>query len=225
MALRCSRASQRLGRDTFTTGQVAALFGVAPRTVANWEGRGDLPCFRPFPGQHNKHRRFLREDVLSFARRSGCWHAVRALEMGENLLCVGLAAVEVDDLKAHLPGWEVASTISAVEASWKLCEWKAGVALVHHSIRRCDCFRLADVVRQSRSHGGVSLVGVTGPDETDPHGWLDAGYDATLTRFDPTGVAAIVLSVWRGAADALTAGSVEWKFNGNRKRGQEGAAC
>jgi excisionase family DNA binding protein len=42
-----------------TSGEVAALFGVNPRTVARWVDEGRLPAGRTLGG----HRRYKRKDV------------------------------------------------------------------------------------------------------------------------------------------------------------------
>lgn len=51
-----------------TTGQVAALLGVAARTAAKWIDAGQLRGYR-IPGSQD--RRVRREDLLGFARQHG----------------------------------------------------------------------------------------------------------------------------------------------------------
>lgn len=47
--------------------EVAALFGVDRRTVANWAARGILPCQRTLGG----HRRYRERDVAELLERMG----------------------------------------------------------------------------------------------------------------------------------------------------------
>lgn len=47
--------------EVLTPGEVAALLGVSPKTVARWASSGALPHFRT-PGGH---RRYRRVDVLA----------------------------------------------------------------------------------------------------------------------------------------------------------------
>jgi len=50
-----------------STGEVAKLFGVDPKTVVRWANVGHLPCFRTLavdPG-HPGHRRFPRDVVVA----------------------------------------------------------------------------------------------------------------------------------------------------------------
>src|SRR5262245_41693343 len=70
-ASRVPSAQSSLVRTTarvFTTGQVAHLLGVAPRTVSKWFDRGLLSGYR-IPGSND--RRIPREDLLKFIAEHG----------------------------------------------------------------------------------------------------------------------------------------------------------
>ncbi len=54
------------GERLLTSGQVARLFKVHPKTVARWETAGHLGAIRT-PG---RHRRFLESDVLALLAAS-----------------------------------------------------------------------------------------------------------------------------------------------------------
>lgn len=47
-----------------TTGEVAALFRVAPRTVTRWANDGKLSCFRTVGGI----RRYSRKEVMGLIK-------------------------------------------------------------------------------------------------------------------------------------------------------------
>lgn len=49
--------------ESFTTGQVAKLLRVSPRTVGKWMDKGMLTGHR-IPG--SDHRRFMRADLAAF---------------------------------------------------------------------------------------------------------------------------------------------------------------
>lgn len=72
----------RLGKDVFSTGQIAQLALVAPRTVQQWIDWGRLPAYRlpTGPGCQASDRRVLRADLLAFARASGITPLLQALE-------------------------------------------------------------------------------------------------------------------------------------------------
>lgn len=57
-------------RDSLRTGEIAAIFLVSSRTVANWIDEDRLPGFR-LPGGE---RRVTREDLIHFARTNPSFH-------------------------------------------------------------------------------------------------------------------------------------------------------
>lgn len=67
----------KLGKDVFTSGQVAALMGCAPRTVASMTARGQLKSYRLWEPRGG--RRVLRGDLVEFARRQGMTHVLEKL--------------------------------------------------------------------------------------------------------------------------------------------------
>lgn len=71
--------------DVMRAGQVAKLFGIAPRTVAKLMERGDLKGYRidVGGGKGDGDRRFHRRDVLAYAHAKGIRHAVEALGGGK----------------------------------------------------------------------------------------------------------------------------------------------
>lgn len=57
-----------LGKEVFTTGQIARLLGVAPRTVTKWCDTGILVSHRlPMSG----HRRVWKQNLVLFANKQG----------------------------------------------------------------------------------------------------------------------------------------------------------
>lgn len=67
----------KLGRDVFTTGQVARICGCASRTATKWIDAGKLKA-RRLPGSPD--RRVDREVLLAFAREHEMKEAVAFLE-------------------------------------------------------------------------------------------------------------------------------------------------
>lgn len=81
------------GRVVFSTGDVAKICGVSPRTVSAWIDTGQLEGHRlpsHVPGQPG-NRRVSREELLRFARRHGMTPALVALggDAGRGVLLVG----------------------------------------------------------------------------------------------------------------------------------------
>lgn len=81
-----------LGTHVLTTGQVAHLCAVAPRTVSKWFDSGRLRGYR-IPGSHD--RRIPRAELVAFLREHGMFDALRRVGEGRRVLVVsnaGLAA-------------------------------------------------------------------------------------------------------------------------------------
>jgi excisionase family DNA binding protein len=55
-------------RDIYTTGQVAEMLKVAPRTISKWCDQGRLGCYR-IPGSHD--RRITHQAFEKFVREEG----------------------------------------------------------------------------------------------------------------------------------------------------------
>lgn len=61
----------RIQTGDFTTGQIARLCKVAPKTVINWIDRGLLPAYKVPSGQRHQHRRVIRANLLDFIVKNG----------------------------------------------------------------------------------------------------------------------------------------------------------
>jgi hypothetical protein len=58
-------------KDVYTTGDIARLFQVAPRTAGKWIDSGALPGWRIPRGDGRGDRRVLRASVMAFAEKHG----------------------------------------------------------------------------------------------------------------------------------------------------------
>ncbi len=136
---------RRKDHPTYTTGEVAALFDVAARTVSKWCDSGKLACHRlPAWGSGKKYahgmggdRRILRADLVAFARRQGFPLAL----LGETCMpWSGLVVSPDGDLVAALtvqmPGtpWESAS--DPLEIGLRLHAGLPDLAVVDFSLGR-----------------------------------------------------------------------------------------
>lgn len=84
-------------RKSLTTGQVAKLCGVAPRTVTKWLDRGEIRGYR-IPGSQD--RRFPRAAVIEFMRAAGMSDALEELLNEGAVLLVGAPAAVADAFDA-----------------------------------------------------------------------------------------------------------------------------
>src|SRR5256712_12415513 len=86
-------------KKVFTTGQVAKICKVAPRTVSKWFDSGRLRGYR-IPGSQD--RRIPRENLVRFLKEHGMPLAELEDETTSKLLLVGLDATLTATLRERL---------------------------------------------------------------------------------------------------------------------------
>ena len=84
----------------FTTGQVAKICKVAPRTVSKWFDSGRLKGYR-IPGSQD--RRIPREYLIKFLKEHGMPLGDLEDEAMAKVLLVGQDQLLIENLKRHLP--------------------------------------------------------------------------------------------------------------------------
>lgn len=118
-----------LGTDVFTTGQIAEICSVAPRTVSKWFDSGQLHGYR-IPG--SRDRRVPRLMLVAFMRRHGIPLAGLEERTKKRVLCIGLNG-DGDVLASVLneqPGWSVATAGDAFSAGLVIDRSRPHVVLV-----------------------------------------------------------------------------------------------
>src|SRR3954462_6019134 len=90
-------------KKVFTTGQVAKICKVAPRTVSKWFDSGRLRGYR-IPGSQD--RRIPREHLPRFRKGPGMPLGDLEAEVFHKALVVGAAAPLLASLRQHLPETE-----------------------------------------------------------------------------------------------------------------------
>lgn len=106
----------------FTTGQVAKLFGVAPRTVSKWCDNGLLECFR-IPNKNfigtdrGKDRRIPLSGIIKFCRENK-YPLPKVLEKNHasDIIVHGVSYVVIDHLKAYIIDKKLVTLKSAFDA-------------------------------------------------------------------------------------------------------------
>src|SRR5438132_992103 len=87
-------------KTIFTTGQVAKICKVAPRTVSKWFDSGKLRGYR-IPGSQD--RRIPRENLIRFLKEYGMPLGELEEEGWHKILVVGAEKLLVDRVKEMLP--------------------------------------------------------------------------------------------------------------------------
>ncbi len=153
-----------LDRRTYTTGQIASLLEVAPRTVSKWTDSGAMPGYR-ISGQAGRggDRRVPREAVIEFCRSRGIPCPLTA---PNRLLTVDLGGPVTNVVDGLPAGWQVREAHSAVLAAAALVEWRPSVLLIDTRVGLGAAEQLTHLAGTiSDVRRVVALVHEDGPDE------------------------------------------------------------
>lgn len=130
-----------------TSGEVARLCNVAPRTVSKWFDTGRLKGYR-IPGSQD--RRFPREQVVRFMAENGI--PLGPLEAGADpvILLVGVPDAVADRFAlAGLAGWTVRQAADCFTAGRLAAKLLPACVVLDASLGRGVCLAAAAAVRHA----------------------------------------------------------------------------
>jgi excisionase family DNA binding protein len=169
-------------KDVLTTGQVAKICNVAPRTVSKWFDTGQLRGYR-IPG--SKDRRIPRQQLIRFMKAYGM--PLAGLETGKRrvLLIDGdadLAELVQQSLNAT-DEFDVQLAGSAFEAGAVAQEFHPHVIMADIDLHGIDGRTIRRFLRGQRDLQGTQLIALSGAlTESDRQYLLQEGFDETLAK-------------------------------------------
>lgn len=166
--------SNRLA-NVYTTGQIARICQVAPRTVSKWFDAGKLKGYR-IPGSMD--RRIPRDSLVAFLKENNM--PMEGLIGVDEFSLLTVSHPDVSSLKEHLRGWLVQSEDTPVGAGMTLATSPARVVLVSYLAGRTEARQLASRVRALKGCRVERLVYVSADDDSSPGEMLHAGYNAVV---------------------------------------------
>ena len=185
-------------KDVLTTGQVAQICKVAPRTVTKWFDSGKLKGYR-IPG--GRDRRIPTRELVRF---------MKAHDIPTDTLEVGLMRVLVID-----SDWEMAETLSrALEAKekYEVCtannNFDAGliaqkfmphVILISLMAADIDTDHICKNIRSNNDLQGVKVVAIAdGLSQNEVEALVQKGYDGHVTN--PSDLNCIIKAIEEASA-------------------------
>lgn len=170
--------------DVLTTGQVAKLCKVAPRTVSKWFDAGQLRGYR-IPG--SKDRRIPMHHLIRFMKAHGI--PLNGLESGETRVLIlddtdNASMLELlTDALGREAGYEVQSARSAFEAGVLAEKLKPNVLMVDVTLSDVDAGHLCQLIRQQPELADIRLIAISGAlTEGLEQRLLHEGFDACLRK-------------------------------------------
>ena len=148
----------------FTTGQVAKICKVAPRTVSKWFDSGRLKGYR-IPGSQD--RRIPREYLIKFLKEHGMPLGELEFETSARVLVVSQEQILVENLRRELPEEKrfcVAVAASGFDAGIQAESFRPDCVIVDFSIGRTEGIQICQNLRRNGEFSEVILIALL-PDD------------------------------------------------------------
>lgn len=148
----------------FTTGQVAKICKVAPRTVSKWFDSGRLKGYR-IPGSQD--RRIPREYLIRFLKEHGMPLGELEDETMAKVLVVAQDQVLIENLKRELPmerNFKVGVAASGFEAGIQAESFHPDCIIVDFSIGRTEALQICQNLRRNSEFAETILIALL-PDD------------------------------------------------------------
>jgi len=159
----------------FTTGQVAKLCKVAPRTVSKWFDAGRLKGYR-IPGSQD--RRIPREYLIKFLKEHGMPLNDLEDEIHAKVLVVAQDQILIDNLQRELPperSFRVSVATSGFDAGIQAESFHPDCVIVDFSIGKMESVQICQNLRRNSEFSDVILIALL-PD------------DGSATNFDRSSI-------------------------------------
>lgn len=169
-------------KDVLTTGEVAKICNVAPRTVSKWFDSGSLKGYR-IPG--SKDRRIPLSELMKFMRAHGI--PLDGLNTGRTrLLIVDDDADVVETLRrvlAEQTSYDICTATSAFEAGLECERFKPHVLLLDAHLGDDDARKVAQLVHGSESLQMTKIVAMSGKlTDSQAHSLRTSGFEGFLRK-------------------------------------------
>jgi excisionase family DNA binding protein len=169
-------------KEVLTTGEVAKICNVAPRTVSKWFDSGSLKGYR-IPG--SRDRRIPAPELVRFMRAHGI--PLEGTASGRTrVLVVDPERELVDTLSKILTeqtSYEIHTATSAFAAGMECERFKPHVILMDLHIGDADAKAFVDMVRRSEHLTYTKIVAMSGKlTDGQAHSLRGQGFDAFLKK-------------------------------------------
>ena len=172
-------------KKVFTTGQVAKICKVAPRTVSKWFDSGRLRGYR-IPGSQD--RRIPREALIRFLKEYGMPLGELEEEGWHKILIIGAEQLFIDRVRELLPDdddykYELAN--SGFEAGIQAESFHPDTIIVDLAMGRSEALQIAQNLRRNEHYKDTLILGLASEDEPNPEALTQYGFnDAFKKPFD-----------------------------------------
>src|SRR2546421_1280515 len=154
-------------KKVFTTGQVAKICKVAPRTVSKWFDSGRLRGYR-IPGSQD--RRIPREQLIKFLKEHGMPLGELEEEEWHKILVIGAERLFIDRLQELLPDsedyrYQIAN--SGFEAGIMAQSFHPDTIIIDLALGRSEAMQIAANLRRDPAYETTLMIALASEDEAD----------------------------------------------------------
>ncbi|MCS7159603.1 MAG: response regulator [Gemmatales bacterium] len=169
-------------RKVFTTGQVAKICKVAPRTVSKWFDSGRLRGYR-IPGSQD--RRIPRESLIRFLKEHGMPLGELEEEIWHKILILGAEELFINRLKELLPEsedfrYQVAH--SGFEAGILAESFHPDTIIIDLAMGRSESIQIAQNLRRNDEYRDTYIIALALEDEPNPEALLQFGFNEAFKK-------------------------------------------
>ncbi len=148
---------------TLTTGQVAKMFDVAPRTVSKWVDSGLLKGYR-IPGSGGD-RRIPVSEVMKFVRKNdipyGILNYESCLQSITPVLCMSNELRELQELLPECDGWIFSFANNALSVGIAIAEHPPTIAVVDMNVGILEGSTVARYLQGCRKNFIIPIIIIT----------------------------------------------------------------
>ena len=169
-------------KKVFTTGQVAKICKVAPRTVSKWFDSGRLRGYR-IPGSQD--RRIPREHLIKFLKEHGMPLGELEEEGLHKILIVGAEKLFVDRVRELLPEdddfkYELAA--SGFEAGIQAESFHPDTIIIDLALGRSEALQIASNLRRKPEYEQTMIIALASEDEAEPEKLVNSGFSEAFKK-------------------------------------------
>jgi two-component system response regulator RpaA len=186
-------------KKVFTTGQVAKICKVAPRTVSKWFDSGRLKGYR-IPGSQD--RRIPREHLRRFLKEHGMPLGELDEEEWYKVLLIATEKLMTDRIKELLPeaeDYKYQFAGSGFEAGMLSHNFQPDTIVIDLGLGRSEGIQIVERLRADETHAGTLIVALASEDEAQEDQLPQHGFNAVFKK--PFDVALLAEKI-RTIADA-----------------------
>jgi two-component system, OmpR family, response regulator RpaA len=169
-------------KKVFTTGQVAKICKVAPRTVSKWFDSGRLRGYR-IPGSQD--RRIPREQLIKFLKEHGMPLGELEEEEWHKILVIGAEKFFIDRVKELLPeneDFKYQLAQSGFEAGILAESFHPDTIIIDLALGRSEAIQITSNLRKNLSYETTLIVGLASEDEAAPEKLVEYGFSEVFKK-------------------------------------------